>query len=92
MTLYECIFDLTEYEQTFRKLAYGDRLLKSDLPKFFTACDLHPTEGEIQQAFEKVFKGGLFFCLLLSVFMHTLPLCSLMRSKRSLWVTDSPIP
>ncbi|XP_078327196.1 uncharacterized protein LOC111124933 isoform X1 [Crassostrea virginica] len=47
-----------KYEQTFRKLAYGDRLLKSDLPKFFTACDLHPTEGEIQQAFEKVFKGG----------------------------------
>lgn len=47
-----------KYEQTFRKLAYGDRLLKSDLPHFFTACDLHPTEGEIQQAFEKVFKGG----------------------------------
>lgn len=47
-----------KYEQTFRKLAYGDRLLKSDLHHFFTACDLHPTEGEIQQAFEKVFKGG----------------------------------
>lgn len=47
-----------KYEQTFRRLAYGDRLLKSDLPRFFTACDLHPTEGEIQQAFEKVFKGG----------------------------------
>ncbi|XP_062593126.1 uncharacterized protein LOC134254612 [Saccostrea cucullata] len=47
-----------KYEQTFRKLAYGDRVLKEDLPEFFTACDLHPTEGEIQQAFEKVFKGG----------------------------------
>ena len=69
MTVYECIFDLTEYEQTFRKLAYGDRLLKSDLPKFFTACDLHPTEGEIQQAFEKVFKGGLFF-LLVAICFH----------------------
>lgn len=50
-------FSIIEYEQTFRKLAYGDRLLKSDLHHFFTACDLHPTEGEIQQAFEKVFKG-----------------------------------
>lgn len=50
-------FSIIEYEQTFRRLAYGDRLLKSDLPRFFTACDLHPTEGEIQQAFEKVFKG-----------------------------------
>ncbi|XP_056009991.1 uncharacterized protein LOC125679923 isoform X3 [Ostrea edulis] len=46
------------YEQTFRRLAFGDRLLKEELPQFFTECDLHPTEREIQQAFEKVFKGG----------------------------------
>lgn len=50
---------ISGYEQTFRRLAFGDRLLKEELPQFFTECDLHPTEREIQQAFEKVFKGKL---------------------------------
>ena len=32
-------------------------MLKEDLPDFFKDCDLHPTEGEINKAFDSVFKG-----------------------------------
>ncbi|KAJ8300377.1 hypothetical protein KUTeg_021896 [Tegillarca granosa] len=51
-----CELDLKQ--RAFETVAYGDKLLNSDLGEFFQACGMHPTEGEISNGFNSVFKGS----------------------------------
>ncbi|KAL5012333.1 hypothetical protein ScPMuIL_010884 [Solemya velum] len=47
-----------KYEKAFEYTSYNERLIKSDLPDFFEACELYPTEKEIEDAFYTVFQGS----------------------------------
>ncbi|XP_041370876.1 uncharacterized protein LOC121384520 isoform X2 [Gigantopelta aegis] len=65
-----CPFDLRQvkeflerkerYERTFERMsdARVEKLPRDDLPEYFRACGLHPTEGEINAAFSNIFRGS----------------------------------
>jgi len=46
-----------ELSKIFRSLAVNDRLPKSKLSEFFDQAEMHPTQGEVDAAFNAAFKG-----------------------------------
>ncbi|XP_071096333.1 uncharacterized protein [Haliotis cracherodii] len=65
-----CHFDLDQvedfidrrerYERVFDRMVDRriEKMPRDDLPEFFRACGLHPTEGEINAAFNTIFRGA----------------------------------
>ncbi|CAH1778109.1 unnamed protein product [Owenia fusiformis] len=45
------------YDSVFEKKAFGGQLEVNDLPSYFKECDLYPSNTEIEEAYDKMFKG-----------------------------------
>ncbi|PVD22231.1 hypothetical protein C0Q70_18037 [Pomacea canaliculata] len=50
-----------KYERTFEKMAPDGKLSRDQLEAFVNECEHYPTEGELNDAFNSVFKGIFFF-------------------------------
>ena len=55
--LYINVFFLAEIIKLFRSLAVDDRLPKGKLSTLFDKAEMHPTQREIDDAFNIAFKG-----------------------------------
>lgn len=48
---------MAELTKIFRSLAVDDRLQKDKMSEFFDRADMHPTQQEVDEAFNAAFKG-----------------------------------
>lgn len=45
------------YESVFEKKAFGGELELCELDQFFKECDLYPSQAELEEAVDVLFKG-----------------------------------